>query len=196
MTRYWTLAAAIASLALAAVLLSRNSATPSGQPALAPLSGATLAEIKEEFNRTSSGVRVLLLSAPSCPFCLKGTTEIERILESRRDRAISVFAVWQPILPTDWSKPNSTVLHRLRDGRVRQFWDPDRTVAAELKRATEHHQIYASCCVDNGVLWDFMAVFAPGALWEDMLPAPILFEGTIEDAAPRFASLLAKPSSN
>ena len=35
-----------------------------------------------------------------------------------------VFAVWESILPTDWSAPGTSVLDRLNDHRVRHFGIP------------------------------------------------------------------------
>lgn len=40
-----------------------------------------------------------------------------------------MFAVWEPILITDWSAPTTFALRRLADRRVRQFWDKDHAMA-------------------------------------------------------------------
>jgi hypothetical protein len=45
------------------------------------------------------------------------------------------------------------------------------------------------------VWWDLTAVFEPGALWEETLPAPALLNGTIEDAAPALDQLLTRLST-
>ena len=55
-----------------------------------------------------------------------------------------VFVVWEPILPTDWSKPSTSALARISDGRVRQFWDPNHTLSAVLKKAQETGTLHPS----------------------------------------------------
>jgi hypothetical protein len=100
-------------------------------------------------------------------------------------------SILPPILPTDWGKPGSSVLYRLQDGRVRQFWDPTHSVAIALKRA-EGRQSQSGCCERRGVWWDLIAAYAPGGVWMDKLPEPILLEGTVKDAASEFDSLLGK----
>ena len=103
-----------------------------------------------------------------------------------------VFAVWEPILPTDWSKPSSSALGRLSDRRVRQFWDPNHQVAVALKKAEEAGQLHPNCCTRKGILWDLIAAYTPGALWKEMLPEPMLLNGTMVESAPELASVLAR----
>ena len=192
MKRYLPLGAGAVFLLLAGVYLASTGSVPAGQPSVVELNDETLSRLKQEFNRAAGSMRVILLLAPTCPYCLKGAAEIQRVLEMHPQGPMVVFAVWEPILPTDWSKPGTRVLNRLRDGRVRQLWDAEHRVAAELKKASEARQIFPNCCYSKGVMWDSIAAFAPGEQWGETLPAPILLEGTIEEAAPLFASLAAK----
>ena len=61
------------SIALAVVLLvilggvyfTRTGHAPVGQPALVQVNGSTLSALKEEFNRTSEKLRVILLLSPT-----------------------------------------------------------------------------------------------------------------------------------
>jgi hypothetical protein len=183
---------AIGAVALlgARAYLSQAGSTPAGQPPLVEL--AALDRLKAEFNRAAGGTRVILLIAPSCPFCLKGASGVQRLLEKHAARKAAVFVVWEPILPTDWGKPGGGVLGRMGDRRVRQYWDPAHLVAAELKRSAESPNLEPDCCVRNGVWWDLMASFAPGAQWGASLPEPAVLKGTVEDALPRLESLLEK----
>ncbi len=103
-----------------------------------------------------------------------------------------VFAVWEPILPTDWSAPGTSVLDRLRDRRVRQFWDPGHLVAAIIKKAETIGQLHPDCCVRNGFLWDVTAVYAPGSRWGDALPEPVFFNGPVVQRADALESLAVK----
>ena len=167
---------------LAGLYLDSGGSTPAGQPALADVNLETL---KEQFNAASASKRVILLISPSCPYCLKGANEFERMLESHKDAPLTVFAIWQPILPTDWGKPGSAPLGRLGDPRVRQYWDPDHSVALELGKVGE-----TNCCYEHGIPWDSIAVFESGALWGDTLPKPVLFDGIIMDVMAAFEASL------
>ena len=62
-----------------------------------------------------------------------------------------MFAVWQPMLPTDWAAPASSALRRLSDGRVQQYWDPDRLLAAQRKKDAREPQPVQDCCLRSGI---------------------------------------------
>ena len=47
---------------------------------------------------------------------------IEPILKQNRALGLGVFVVWEPRLPTDWSRPSRLVQHRIPDPRALQFW--------------------------------------------------------------------------
>ena len=91
------------------------------------------------------------------------------------------------MLPTDTGKPGPTVLARIADSRVRQFWDPNHTVAALLKN------LHPRCCVRNGFLWDIAAVYAPGAQWSDIPQEPVFVKGPVVKNSAELASVIARP---
>jgi hypothetical protein len=101
-----------------------------------------------------------------------------------------VFAVWEPILPTDWSAPSTSALARLNDQRVRQFWDPNHMVAGVLQRAQDAGQFQPDCCVRKGILWDLTAAYAPGKQWPIGLSQPELFNGPVVRKTAELESLL------
>ena len=68
-----------------------------------------------------------------------------------------VFAVWEPI-PSDWSAPGTGVLQRLSDRRVRQFWDPNHTLAAAIKKPEASGKLHPDCCERKGFLWDLTGI--------------------------------------
>ncbi len=153
---------------------------------------ASLDGLKADFNREAAKMRVIISIAPSCPYCLKGATEIERILRRRPDHQVVLFNVWQPILATDWGKPGTGALGRLADARVRQFWDAEHLVARVLELSSAGRELQPSCCFQHGIWWDFIAVYPPGKQWDSVLPEPVLLEGTVADAAPAFEALLSR----
>ena len=103
-----------------------------------------------------------------------------------------VFAVWEPILPTDWIAPRTSVLQRLNDRRVRQFWDPGHILAAVIKKAETSGKLHPDCCERKGFLWDLTAAYAPGARWGNTLPEPVLLNGPVVQTAPDLESIVAK----
>ncbi len=62
---------------------------------------------------------------------------------------------------TDFGPPSTAALARIPDLRVEQYWDRKRTLShllGERSRST--------------VVWDHIAVYAPGELWQDAPPEP------------------------
>ena len=107
-------------------------------------------------------------------YCLRGSSAIEEILKQNQPAAVRVLVVWEPMLPTDWSRPSGMVQARISDPRVVQFWDKDHLVAKELRQ-----QLPAQvCCQRNGVIWDFAAVYPNNAHWGS---APGYFGGAVLD---------------
>jgi hypothetical protein len=92
-----------------------------------------------------------------------------------------VFAVWQPMLPTDWSAPASSVLSRLSDRRVQQYWDPNHVLATQMKNDAHAPQPVQECCVRSGILWDLAAVYPPGQMWSERMPPAVIFNGPVVD---------------
>jgi hypothetical protein len=121
---------------------------------------------------------------------LRGASAIEKLLEQRHTLPIRILVVWEPMLPTDWSRPSGMVQSRISDTRVIQYWDADHLVAAELQ-----HQLSSepSCCKRDGILWDLAALYDKQAQWGDS--RPMFADGTVVDAAPDLEKGLAALSS-
>lgn len=92
-----------------------------------------------------------------------------------------MFAVWQPMLPTDWAAPASSALRRLSDRRVQQYWDPNHLLATQMKKDARAPQPEQDCCIRSGILWDLAAVYPPGSIWSDRMPAATVFNGPVVD---------------
>lgn len=180
----------LAAFVLAALYLASGGSAPEGQPPVADLRSG-LAPLQEQFNAAAANMRVILLVSHTCPYCLRGAADFQRVLERHADAPVAVFAVWQPVLPTDWGKPASAPLRRLHDPRVRQYWDPQRSVASALRDVPSGPK--PGCCWSHEVPWDAMAVYKPGTLWGETLPEPVMFDGIIMDVSPRFEQLLSAP---
>jgi hypothetical protein len=91
---------------------------------------------------------------------------------------VTVFAVWEPILPTDWMPPTTSALARLSDRRIKQFWDRKHSLA-KLMAESRVGQPQPDCCSRSGTLWDLIAVYPGGARWGETLPRATLFNGPV-----------------
>ena len=90
------------------------------------------------------------------------------MLDQLAGARVRVFAVWEPVLPTDFGPPSTATLARLHDARVAQFWDHDRLLShllGEKDRRT--------------VVWDQIAVYDAGHKWESAPPTPVFAGRTV-----------------
>ena len=72
-----------------------------------------------------------------------------------------MFVVWEPVLPFDFAAPSTATLRRVADPRASQYWDKGRLVSRLLGERDR-----------RSVVWDYVAVYEPGKLWEQAPPAP------------------------
>jgi hypothetical protein len=107
---------------------------------------------------------------------------------------VRVFAVWQPMLPTDWAAPATSVLGRLSNRRVQQYWDKNHVLATRMKHDARAPQPVQECCVRSGTLWDLAAVYPAGSTWPDSMPPAVVFSGPVVDVLPAIEAALAPPS--
>ena len=85
------------------------------------------------------------------------------------------------MLATDISQPTTGTLGRLSDRRVRQFYDGDHVLAERMKADVRPPQPVQDCCDRNNILWDLMAIYAPGDKWTDKMPIATFFNGPVVD---------------
>ena len=104
-----------------------------------------------------------------------------------------MFAVWQPMLPTDISAPVAGTLARLLDRRVRQYYDPDHLIARRLKADARAPQPEPACCMRHDILWDLLVVYPPGAEWTDRLPVATTVNGPVVDVMGHLEEALKSP---
>ena len=87
--------------------------------------------------------------------------------------------VWEPILPTDFVAPTTSVLSRASDLRVKQYWDPNHVLAKQMTTDARPPQPEQDCCVNSGILWDLVALYSKDALWDRQMPPAIVFNGPV-----------------
>lgn len=164
--------------------------TPSGQPSLTEITSQSLPQFMQEFDSSTNTERVLLLLSPTCPVCQAGSSKVNAVLERHPNSNIRVFAVWEPILPTDWGRPTTHVLARLSDVRVTQFWDKKHLIADLVQKGANGQR--PACCYWNGIWWDVIAAYPPAAKGTSSLPAPELLNGTVVRTAPQLEAKLTQ----
>jgi hypothetical protein len=191
--RYWIL---IGVFGVVLVLIVRYFAaghqTPPGQPQLLAITPQTLPQFAEEFNGSPKEERVVLLMSPTCLACLAGSSRVESILGRYPGDKIHIFAVWEPMLPTDWGRPTTEAMARLSDPRVTQVWDRDHLIAGLVERGADGRR--PACCTRNGQWWDVIAAYPPASKWTAVAPAPELLNGTIVQTASQLGAQLKQHS--
>jgi hypothetical protein len=105
---------------------------------------------------------------------------------------VRVFVVWEPILPTDLAPPITSVLSRMPDLRVQQYWDPGHLLAGQMAADRRAPQPEPECCNRSGILWDLAAVYAPGVTWTERMPTALLFTGPVVDVADAVAAAIKR----
>jgi hypothetical protein len=91
---------------------------------------------------------------------LQGASAFEKLLAQHREGKIRVFVIWEPVLPTDLTSPSTMTLKRVSDTRAAQYWDKE-------------HLVSKSIGEQDGVVWDYVAVYPTGKLWGKSPPEPI-----------------------
>ena len=105
--------------------------------------------------------------------------------------SIKTFVIWEPIIFSDISLPPNDSLARVSDHRARQYYDEHHFVSKELQR-----QIVAAGGTGQDYffkgqyVWDTMAVYPPGALWDDSGAKPAFVGAPVNDAVRSLAQVL------
>jgi hypothetical protein len=92
---------------------------------------------------------------------LQGASAFQKLLDEQRDQNIRVFVVWEPVLLTDFGAPSTATLKRISDPRAYQYWDKGHLISRLLGKR-DH----------SSVVWDYVAVYEPGRVWDQAPPEP------------------------
>lgn len=101
---------------------------------------------------------------------MRGASAFQKLLAEQPASDVRVFVIWEPVLPSDLFAPSSSTLSRIYDARVSQYWDKPRVVSRSMGE-TDH----------NSIVWDIVAVYQPGKLWEQAPPEPSYSGGAVAD---------------
>jgi hypothetical protein len=112
---------------------------------------------------------------------LQGASALQKLLDEQRDPRIRVFVIWEPVLPTDLGSPSTRTLARLSDLRASQYWDKEHLVSRLLGERDS-----------SSVIWDYVAVYEPGKLWDQAPPAPVYSNVPVVDGIDRTRQAVEK----
>jgi len=101
---------------------------------------------------------------------LQGASATGHLLHEIGSRDVRVFVVWEPVLATDLAAPSTAALARVPDSRVTQYWDRKRALSHLMG---EHDR--------RSVVWDYIAVFEPGTIWQDAPPKPVYSDHPVRE---------------
>jgi hypothetical protein len=83
-------------------------------------------------------------------------------------KQVRIFVVWEPVLFTDWFSPFTATLGRVSQPQAAQFWDKERLISHSMG---EHGR--------RSIVWDYIAVYPRGALWQTRPPEPLYSGGPV-----------------
>ena len=101
---------------------------------------------------------------------MQGASATEQLLGEINSKSVRVFVIWELVLATDFTAPSTAALARIPDLRASQYWDRKRALShllGERNRST--------------VVWDYIAVYAPGTVWQDAPPKPVYSDHPVRD---------------
>ena len=101
---------------------------------------------------------------------MQGASATGQLLREINSQDVRVFVIWEPVLPTDLVPPSTAALARIPDVRAAQYWDRKRELSHLLG---EHNR--------PTVVWDYIAVYGPGTLWQDAPPKPVYSDNPVRD---------------
>lgn len=100
---------------------------------------------------------------------MRGASAVQELLDSIPNTELRALVVWEPILWTDLKKPSGSILGRLSDRRVIQFWDHDHLMAQALREilTKEQEKDINPDPLSDPILWDVVGIYPPGKTWTD-----------------------------
>ena len=101
---------------------------------------------------------------------MQGASATGQLLKELNNKDVRVFVVWEPVLATDLAPPSTAALARVPDLRAVQYWDRKRALSHLMG---EHNR--------PSVVWDYIAVYAPGSMWQDAPPKPVYSDHPVRD---------------
>lgn len=126
---------------------------------------------------------------------MRGASALQRVLDDNPAAGLSVFVVWEPVVWTDLGPPMTSVLGLVHDRRARQYWDRERVLSEDILRGLRADPARYSLdepLPDDTIVWDVVAVFPRGQLWDSDFPPPAYYGAPVVEAIDELRASLAK----
>jgi hypothetical protein len=124
---------------------------------------ATRLDLREPFNAAQGKVRIIAFLSPTCSHCFVNAQSLQNdILDKMPGADIVVYAVWLKILDSDDRAAINAAATVLHDARVQHYWDPKRTLNAQLLDS-----IYLDVQVR---MYNIFLLYGRQATWDTHLP--------------------------
>lgn len=123
--------------------------------------------LKEDFNRAKGSVRLIFIVDPTCPGCLRGMDDMNKVLlSSTTDPRLETFVVHVPVLePPPTEKDIAPSAKLLKNPHVRHYWNPSEAFGDAVTKAVglqhDGKPVFA---------WDVWMIYGPDAVWQGELP--------------------------
>jgi hypothetical protein len=104
-----------------------------------------------------------------------------------------VFVVWEPVLVIDVAPPGRGTLARVPDPRAAQYWDRSRALSRAIVTGLLEDGAGGprQGVHSKTIVWDVIAVYAPGAVWDRHPPRPDWSGYPVVDAVGEFEERLS-----
>ena len=130
---------------------------------------------------------------------MRGASAVDSLL--RRDTtALALLVVWEHVTPSDHGLvlPGTSVLARVRDPRAMQFWDDTRALSARMVADLPADTLASVAQIESSdvkIVWDCVALFRPGMIWQERFPVPDWSGRPVIDVLDTFRRRLAAMES-
>jgi len=110
---------------------------------------------------------------------VRGASALQEALTEKAKLPLRVFVVWEPVLVTDIAPPTTRTLGLIHDSRAAQYWDRERVLSEDIVRALRADPSRYPVgdelekVDEETIVWDFIALFPRGVLWERDIPVPV-----------------------
>jgi len=107
---------------------------------------------------------------------VRGASALQSVLDQVHGQRLRVFIVWEPVIWTDMGPPGGSVLSRISDSRTAHFWDQDLLLSKKLVQEQNRSGVRVEAkggSDPDAIIWDFVAVFPPGARWDETFPQSV-----------------------
>ncbi len=136
-------------------------------------------EFIDDFNGAADTNRLVVVTSPTCPHCLRALVEIQKILEAHPDGDLKVMLLWGPLMQTDTSAVTRRSMQYIRDKRVHHYWDlwrwGYRTYTEDL-------------AIPEFEAWDLFIFYEAGKTWGSEPPDPTFWmENRTVDYGPPYS---------